>query len=287
MLDMVPTLIEPALARALDRIADPKRAPSSGHPLRAPDRLLVAMRYAVSGGGKRLRPLLVIGSAQALGASAEEVLPAACAVEFIHSYSLVHDDLPCLDDDAERRGRPSCHRQFDEATALLAGDALLTEALALIAEGAPPESGVPVPAERRVRATVELAVAAGAGGMIGGQHDDISLETADLSELQIRGIHARKTGCLFAAATAIGAIYAGGDETAVDKLRAFGADLGLGFQIVDDTLDGDGIAPSLGLSEARNQATKLTERALQRLEGFGAEADLLRHLAHMMAKRKS
>lgn len=280
-------MVEPALAEALDRIGEAlvEDGPPEGHAV--PQRLLGAMRYAVFSPGKRLRPALVLGSARAVHARLEDVLPAACAVEMIHAYSLVHDDLPILDDDDFRRGQPSCHRKFDEPTALLAGDALLTEALALVALGRPLGRGHEVRPERRARATAELARAIGAAGMVGGQLDDIlSASAVAVSAAQMRSIHRRKTGRLIQASAVLGAIYGGATDDAVESLRRFGSEVGLAFQLIDDVLDQDGVAAIEGEAAAREAAKAATERALAELARFGAGADPLIQLARAMVERE-
>lgn len=276
--------VQPALQEALDRIgvASGADGPPGAHVV--PERLLAAMRYAVTSPGKRLRPALVLGGALAVDAHVDDALAAACAVEMVHAYSLVHDDLPALDDDDTRRGLPACHREFDEATALLAGDALLTEALALLADPRPLGQGRPIDAARRAEATTELARAIGAAGMVGGQQDDITLG-ANASREQLYTIHRRKTGRLIAASVALGAIVGGGTPEDVEALRAFGADIGLAFQLVDDILDGDGVVPHVGDEAARSEAIDLTARATARLERFGERGRPLAEVADRMAER--
>lgn len=276
--------VEPALERALDRIGEALASdgPPGSHVV--PERLLEAMRYAVLSPGKRARPALVLGAAKAVGGRIDAALPAACAVEMIHAYSLVHDDLPALDDDDLRRGLPACHRRFDEATALLAGDALLTEALALVADERPLRGKEKLAPARRARATAELARAVGAGGMVGGQLDDIDVDASTSLEM-LRTIHRRKTGRLIQVSVAIGAIVGGGTKAEVDTLRRFGADIGLAFQLVDDLLDGDGVVPHVGAETARDEAIALTSDAIARLERFGARAKPLGDVANAMAER--
>ncbi|MCB9646403.1 MAG: polyprenyl synthetase family protein [Deltaproteobacteria bacterium] len=283
--------VEPALAEVLRRlnVARPEDGPEGAHAV--PGRLAEAMAYALLSEGKRLRPALVLGAAHAVGAPLDDVLPAACAVEMIHAYSLVHDDLPIMDDDDERRGRPSTHVKFDEATALLVGDALLTEAFALVADGAPLGAGAQVPGERRAAATVELARGAGAAGMVGGQADDLAAELAETSGGAtaplplVVSIHRRKTGRLIQAAAAMGAQYGGGSPEAVQALRRFGAGVGLAFQLVDDALDGDGVARLTSPDEARAQGAAETEAALAALDMFGPRAAPLIDLVRKMAER--
>jgi geranylgeranyl diphosphate synthase type II len=286
--------VEPALAEVLRRVAvaRPEDGPDGAHAV--PGRLAEAMAYAVLSEGKRLRPALVLGAAHAVGAGLDDVLPAACAVEMIHAYSLVHDDLPIMDDDDERRGRPSTHVKFDEATALLVGDALLTEALGLVADGAPLGSGRPVPAGARAAATVALARAAGAAGMVGGQADDLAAELAasaaggavQANLPQVVSIHRRKTGRLIQAAATMGALYGGGSPEAVAALGAFGAGVGLAFQLVDDALDGDGVARLTSPDDARARGAAETEAALAALGMFGARGEPLVALVRRMAERR-
>ncbi len=285
LLRLAERMVEPALAEALDWLGRP--LPSDGAPEghAVPARLLEAMRYAVFSPGKRLRPALVLGSARAVNARLEDVLPAACAVELVHAYSLVHDDLPPLDDDDFRRGQPSCHKKFGEATALLAGDALLTEALTLVALGQPLGGGEEVAAHRRARAAAELGRGIGAAGMVGGQLDDIESEAKPASADHLRSIHRRKTGRLIQASSVLGAIYGGGAADAIEALRGFGGEIGLAFQLVDDALDGDGVAAIEGVEAARAEAAGATERALRQLGGLGPSAAPLAELARAMAER--
>jgi geranylgeranyl diphosphate synthase type II len=266
----------------------------------APARLAEAMRYAVLGDGKRVRPILVLAACEAVGGDAEAALPAAGAVELIHAYSLVHDDLPAMDDDDLRRGRPTCHVAFDEATAVLVGDGLQALAFGWLA-------AAPLSAEVRVRLVEELAAAAGPWGMVGGQQADMDAMNAaggaaDLNHL--RYIHAHKTGALLTAAVRMGAIAGGAADGALADLTAFGERVGLAFQVADDVLDvtadsahlgktaGKDAAqhkltfPALmGLDEARALAARLKDEATARLERFGAAADPLRSLAAYVVER--
>jgi len=214
-----------------------------------------AMRYSVLAGGKRLRPALVLLGARAAGGSQEAVLGVACAVEFVHTYSLIHDDLPAMDDDDFRRGRPSCHRQFGEATAILAGDALNTFAFEVIAATAPDTT--------RVAALVtELCAAAGTRGMVGGQVADLEAEVRQTESADglppdvdvVRGIHERKTGALLTTSLLLGAIAFGADERLLARLREIGGRLGLAFQIVDDLLDEEGHVSVLGKTPGKDRA---------------------------------
>ena len=206
-----------------------------------------ALRYPLESGGKRVRPVISLAVAEAAGAVAEHCLPAAAAVELVHTFSLVHDDLPAMDDDDERRGRPSVHIAFDEATALLAGDALLAEAFRLALS-------YPTPMVGRELAQSTL-------GMIGGQYRDITGETDDLAAL-----HRLKTGALFSAAVGVALWVAEVPEGEQPPWRAFGEELGLLFQAIDDLLDGDGYAAVHGVEEARRLADESAARAHERLE---------------------
>lgn len=264
--------------------------------------LAEAMRYSISAGGKRLRPALVLDACVAVGGAVEQALPTACAFECIHTYSLIHDDLPCMDDDDLRRGRPSCHKQFDEATALLAGDALLTLAFSLTGRNAEVDGVTP---EQAVRATVTLAEAAGAPGMVGGQMLDLLGEGQAPTLPMVEQIHLRKTTALLQGAVVCGAILGGGSEAQIESLRTYGRALGLAFQIVDDILDivGDEAAlgkpvgsdqglhkatwpAAIGLDASREAAHALIEEAQAALAEFGDEAEPLRALATFVEQRQ-
>jgi len=264
------------IERALEDLLPPESEPPVG--------LHVAMRYAVLGGGKRLRPILLLAAGQACGAEADDILPAACGVELIHAYSLVHDDLPAFDDDHLRRGKPSCHIVFGEPQAILAGDALQTLAFATMARAA---LAAPQP-ERWTRAIAELAVAAGSSGMAGGQWLDVEAEGRSVDLDQLETLHAAKTGALLTACTRIGAILAGADDEALERLSTYGRAVGLAFQVVDDILDVEGSIeeigkqpgadahrgkttyPSLlGVEEARGAAKRLRAVAHDSIEPFG------------------
>ena len=205
-----------------------------------PPRLAEAMRYSVLAGGKRLRPALALMAAEACGADPAVALPAACALEMVHTYSLVHDDLPSMDDDDLRRGRPTCHKAFDEATAVLAGDGLLTLAFEVLAAHVrPPEAAI--------RCVRELAEASGPAGMVGGQMADLLAEgRTDGDATALEAIHRRKTGALLRAALRLGGISAGADADTVAALDTYGQGVGLAFQIVDDLLDVQGDEAKLG-----------------------------------------
>jgi geranylgeranyl diphosphate synthase type II len=229
-------------------------------------RLEDALRYALEPGGKRIRPILCLAVAESAGGAIEDALPAAAAIELVHTFSLVHDDLPALDDDDERRGRPSAHVAYGEGVALLAGDALLAEALRLALSYDTPEL-----ARELVRATL---------GMIGGQYHDLAGDVEDLTEL-----HALKTGRLFAAAVGLGLRAARVPERQQTPWRAFGEELGLLFQAVDDVLDADGIVDRVGVEGARRLADDAVERARARLGAITADTTVLRGLVDDLAVR--
>ena len=242
-----------------------------------PPLLADAMRYAVFAGGKRLRPVLALAAADAVAgpgadaAARELALPAACAIELIHTYSLVHDDLPAMDDDSMRRGKPTAHVRFGEGIAILAGDGLLTEAFALMAR-APEVEGRPALTARKLRVLALVANAAGAAGMVGGQTIDLELAgaagpvpTCDADGL--RAMHARKTGALIRAAACAGAVMAGADTGTIAAVDAYANELGLAFQITDDILDVEGTAGTLGKTAGKDAAAgKPTYPALHGLE---------------------
>jgi geranylgeranyl diphosphate synthase, type II len=268
----------------------------------APRRLLEAVEYSLMAGGKRLRPALVLETARACGASAAQqtrsALAAAGAIELIHTFSLVHDDLPAMDDDDLRRGRPTNHKVFGEAMAILAGDAMVTMAFEVIATDAEPGA-----APLLVR---ELASASGPVGMIGGQVLDIDGERVSLSYDELRHLHAMKTGALLTCACRMGAIAAGADATSLEAVTAFGRHLGLAFQIVDDLLDvvatpeqmgkatgkdaakGKNTYPSLiGVDASSRAAREQLEAALAAVRGLGGDAAGLQALARFVVERKS
>ena len=245
----------------------------------APQRLHEAMRYSVLGGGKRLRPALVLLAGRSFGAPDERLLPGAAAVELVHTYSLVHDDLPALDNDDLRRGRPTLHKRFDEATAILAGDALLTLGLTILAEL--PQSA---PGELRARAVALVGTAAGSGGMIGGQVEDLAAESGwtagAAAAAALDRIHRGKTGALLTACLRLGGVYAAVSPAEDLILRDLGEAIGLLFQIRDDILDVEGSASALGKTPGKDAAaSKLTypalhglERSRERLQELGLEA---------------
>jgi len=268
--------------------------PASEPPLR----LHEAMRYAVLGGGKRVRAILAVATGESLGAEAQCTEPAACAVEFIHAYSLVHDDLPCMDDDDLRRGVPTCHRAFGEATALLVGDALQALAFETLARAPVSDSGELV----RV-----LARASGSRGMAGGQAIDLEAVGHTLTLDQLENMHLHKTGALIRASVRLGALCAGArDPEILDRLDEYARCIGLAFQIRDDILDIEGDTevlgktqgadvaldkptyPSvLGLDASRTHARALHERASEQLAPLGRDADFLHALSEFIVDRRS
>jgi geranylgeranyl diphosphate synthase type II len=255
---------------------------------RPPMRLHAAMRHLVFPGGKRLRPALAFAGCEAAGAAPERALPVAAAVELLHVYSLIHDDLPCMDDDRERRGCPTVHVAFGEAEAVLAGDALLALSFEVLASASPgPEPRVVLAALR------ELAAAAGSEALVGGQVDDLAFASAGaaLGAREVEGVHRRKTAALITAAVTGGARFGGADETLVARLRRFGEAAGVAFQIADDLLDQEGDGPcslvrALGPEAARCRAETLLENALAEIEALGEGAAPLRELARFAARRE-
>jgi farnesyl diphosphate synthase len=264
-------------------------------------RLLEAIRYSTLAGGKRIRPFLVLSSAELFGVSRSFALRTAAAVEMIHSYSLIHDDLPAMDNDTLRRGMPTCHVRFDEATAILAGDGLLTRAFEVLADPA-------THTDARVRAdlVVELAKAAGIDGMVGGQMLDLLAEHRELGMAEITRLQRMKTGALIAFSCEAGAILGKAGDSARHALRAYAHDLGLAFQIVDDLLDVEGDAEVvgkathkderagkatfvslLGIARARSQSDMLAKQAVEHLGMFDTAADPLRALAGFIVERKN
>ncbi|SIS78884.1 farnesyl-diphosphate synthase [Insolitispirillum peregrinum] len=269
-------------------------------------RLFDAMRYSTMNGGKRLRPFLVLTTAEMFHVAPSSALRAAAAVEMIHCYSLVHDDLPAMDNDDLRRGKPTCHKQFDEATAILAGDGLLTRAFEVLAHPATHSD----PAVRS-QLVLDLAQAAGPHGMVGGQMVDMLAERdeavrAGLDVAAITRMHQMKTGRMIAFSCMAGATLGKAPAQLRQALQAYAHDLGLCFQIVDDLLDVEGSADEmgktigkdqaagkitfvslLGLERARDQARLLADQAVQHLKPFDAEADLLRDVAAYVLDRRS
>jgi geranylgeranyl diphosphate synthase type II len=257
------------------------------------------MRYSLMAGGKRLRPNLCLAASEAVGSDRQRALPVACALEMIHTYSLIHDDLPAMDDDTLRRGKATCHVAFDEATAILAGDALLTLAFQTLAamEGLRPECGLEV-----IRA---MAFAAGPHGMVQGQMLDMQAEGRTLTRAELQRLHRLKTGALIEAALACGAMVGGGSSAQIDAVREYGKAIGLAFQVVDDILNVEGdpavmgkatgtdrgrqknsYPALLGLEKSKEFAQTLVHEAVGAIAGFGLEADPLRAIAHYVVERK-
>lgn len=264
-------------------------------------RLVEAMRYSTLGGGKRMRPFLVLQSAQLFNVSPASALRVASAIEMVHCYSLVHDDLPAMDDDDVRRGKPTTHKKFDEATAILAGDALLTRAFKLIAH--PSTHGDP---QVRADLVLSLAEASGASGMVGGQMIDLIAETTEFDLGQITRLQRLKTGAIIAFSAEAGAILGKAPVQARQALRAYAHDLGLAFQIADDLLDVEGseaetgkktgkdaargkatFVSLLGVERARAQGRLLAEQAAKHLDLFAGKAELLQDVARWVVDRRN
>jgi geranylgeranyl pyrophosphate synthase len=268
-----------------------------------PARLHAAMRYSLQAGGKRLRPVLVLAAADLFGSAPSKIsdaLPAAVAIECLHTYSLIHDDLPCMDNDDLRRGRPTAHKQFDEATALLAGDALLTHAFALLAEA---YASRPILAHALIR---ELADAAGSRRLIGGQMEDLLAEKkTDATADELEFIHLNKTAAMIEAALVMGGLMGEASEDDLNSLRLAGRHLGLAFQIIDDILDATADTATLGktagkdakadkttfvklhgLAKSRTLAAEHTDRALAALRALPGDAAFLTALVESMAQRQ-
>jgi farnesyl diphosphate synthase len=266
----------------------------------APHRLHTAMRYAILGGGKRVRPLLAHAAGELFGSSPETVDHAAAAVELIHAYSLVHDDLPCMDDDDLRRGKPSCHKQFDEATALLVGDALQSLAFQTLAQ-----PGLCPDAQQQMKMIHLLAIASGSRGMAGGQAIDLASVGLSLSQQELEFMHIHKTGALIRAAALLGAYCAAAPETSkIQALDRFAKCIGLAFQVVDDILDTQADTATLGktagkdaernkptyvtilgLARAKEFARELHSDALNSIAPFGAAGQRLAQLADFITQR--
>lgn len=268
-----------------------------------PVRLHESMRYSLFAGGKRVRPILAVAAAEAVAPPAKATLPVASSLELIHTYSLIHDDLPAMDDDDYRRGKPTNHKVYGEAMAILAGDALLTLAFDLCSD---PKLMDGLDPARQVRLIHELAQGAGNLGMVGGQVLDIQAENQDIDLRTLQTIHEHKTGKLIRAAVRMGAIAAGATTGQLAALTAYAEDVGLAFQIADDVLNVTGTREELGknantdaqrgkktypsfygVDGARKLADECTERALNRLQHFDAKADPLRELARYITSRKN
>lgn len=252
----------------------------------APKSLHGAMRHLVFPSGKRFRPILAMAGAEAVGGSAQDALPVAAAVELVHTYSLVHDDLPCMDDDALRRGRPTVHIEFGEAIAVLAGDALQSLAFEVLAGAANGGNASAVSLALR-----DLARAIGSRQLVGGQVDDLAYDSLAGDVAAIESVHARKTAALIATSIVGGARLAGASDEQISELGAFGLEVGIAFQIADDLLDADeedicSIAGALGTEGAAARMNELLASALGRIEDLGEPANPLRELARFAVQRK-
>ena len=280
----------PPIDEALGRYLPPVEGPAA--------RLAEAMRYSLLAPGKRLRPMLVLLSCELCGGEQRHAVPPACAIEMVHAYSLIHDDLPAMDDDDLRRGRPTCHKAFDEATAILAGDGLLTLAFDVLAR--PPVEHLTAPL------IAVLARAAGTAGMLGGQMADMVFEGAEPTAAAVHFIHAHKTAALIAGAMELGAVAARADRPTAERLARVGRAIGLAFQIADDALDVEATTEQLGktvgkdaasgkvtypavfgLAECHRRARQLVDQALANLEPFGERAALLGQVARYAIARKA
>lgn len=263
--------------------------------------LFKAMRYSLMAGGKRVRPILLLAGAEAVGSDSMGFMPFACAIECIHTYSLIHDDLPAMDDDDLRRGRPTCHKVFGEAIAILAGDGLLTCAFELMTNQALVGH---IPPEFVIKAISIISRAAGASGMVGGQTADILLEGKDINLGTLSFIHTHKTGALLQASVEVGGLLGKGTEAEVEHLKRYGAALGLAFQVIDDILDVEGDSaimgkpagsdarknkatyPALfGIDEAKKKAHILLDEALSALVPFDERAEPLRAIVRYVVER--
>lgn len=259
-----------------------------------------AMRYSVFAGGKRIRPILCLEAARIFGKDVTHALYPGCAIEFIHTYSLIHDDLPALDNDDLRRGKPTCHKKFGEAAAILAGDALLTLAFETLANA-------PVPAEQRVAMVAEIATAAGTvNGMVGGQVADLEAEGKKVGPETLEYIHRSKTAALIRASVTSGALSAGASQDDVARLRRFGETIGWAFQVTDDILDVEESSAALGktagkdiaqqkatypavfgLERSHQFAEELSSKAIAELQNYGGRAERLRTIAEFLVFRRA
>ena len=281
-----------AVDAALDRLMPGENA--------QPPSIHRAMRYSVQAGGKRVRPILCLETARIFAADVNPVVPVACALEFIHTYSLIHDDLPALDNDDLRRGKPTCHKKFGEATAILAGDALLTLAFETLANA-------PLESARRVAILSHVAASAGTvNGMVGGQVADLEAEGRVIQPADLEYIHRSKTAALIRASVVAGAIGGGADDENVARLKRFGETIGWAFQVVDDILDVEESSAALGktagkdaaqqkatypslygLEKSRQFAKELEDRAMAEIELYGPRAAGLRELAELIVHRRA
>ena len=279
---------------ALERWLPPAGAP--------PRTIHEAMRYSVFAGGKRLRPLLALFGCEAVGGTLDDAMPAAVALELIHTYSLVHDDLPAMDDDDFRRGRPTCHKVYGEAIGILAGDALLTHAFQILGDSA----GAGVPAARRLQIIAEIAAAAGSAGMVGGQTMDIQAEGKTLDPETLLILHSKKTGALLRVSVRVGGLAGGADDAALAFLTRYGERMGLAFKIVDDILDIEGDSAEMGktagsdlrkkkatypavfgLDASRQESIRLLEEAREAVRLLGEKGAVLAALADFVGNRRS
>lgn len=278
--------------RALDRLLPPETTP--------PQTIHRAMRYSVMAGGKRIRPALCLETARLFEANRNAAVEVGCALEFIHTYSLIHDDLPALDNDDLRRGKPTCHKQFGEAMAILAGDALLTLAFETL-------SKAPVAADRRVLVIQEISGAAGTvNGMVGGQVADLEAEGKPVEAASLEYIHRSKTAALIRASAAAGALTGNAADDDVARIRRFGEKIGWAFQIVDDILDVQESSAALGktagkdqeqqkatypalygVEKSREMAERLSSEALEELAPYGERAETIRELARFLTLRRA
>ena len=285
--------------RALVDAALERRLPRADEP---PPTIHEAMRYSVFAGGKRLRPMLALFGCEAVGGKLDDAMPAAVALELIHTYSLVHDDLPAMDDDDFRRGRPTCHKGYGDAVAILAGDALLTHAFQVLTE----PTDMSVPAARRLQIIAEISAAAGSAGMVGGQTMDIQAEGKALDPTTLLALHSKKTGALLRASLRVGGLAGGADDAAMACLTCYGERLGLAFQIVDDILDIEGSSAEMGktagsdlrkhkatypavfgLDASRREAARLLSDACEAVRPLGGRAATLLALADFVGRRRS
>jgi geranylgeranyl diphosphate synthase type II len=280
----------------------------------SPAVLYEAMKYSLFAGGKRIRPILALASYEACGGNAKDIIPQAAALELIHTYSLIHDDLPAMDNDDLRRGKPTNHKVFGEAMAILAGDALLTEAFRMIVQLNPPSphftkggiGGLPINKSSLLKVVSEVASSAGAFGMVGGQAQDILSENTAPDNDTLEFIHVHKTAALITASVRIGPVLANSRKKMLNALTGYGTNTGLAFQIIDDILDVEGTTEELGKSAgadnrkkkmtypalfgvegARQKANELIAAAIDALRIFSSEADPLREIAMYLGKRRA
>ncbi len=284
---------------AVDRYLEEHLPPVST----SPAMLHEAIRYSLLAGGKRIRPILTIAAAEAIGPPPASLLPVACAFEFIHTYSLIHDDLPAMDNDDFRRGKPTNHKVYGEGMAILAGDGLQTMAFEWCSR---PDLVTDVDPRRQVQIIAELALGSGNEGMVGGQVLDIQAENQDIELEELQHIHAHKTGKLIRAAVRAGALLSGANVTQFEQLTGYAEDIGLAFQIADDVLNVTGTREELGkdantdvergkqtypsfygLEGAKKLAQECADRAIARLNGFDEKADPLRGIAQYIVSRRT